>query len=289
MLEEIIATTVDLRLYTSDVKAGLTAEEIDALTEADFTEATFPGYTAASLSVVDWAIAEGNPSTAVGLTPETFTRTVGAGTETIYGYFYTRSSDGELRAFEQFKSSVQIATPGDSISITPTLNLDDREGSDVAPGMMMPIGFADAPTGWLLCDGAAVSRTTYSELFAAIGVAFGVGDGATTFNVPDMRGRFPLGQATSGTGSALADTGGQIDHVHTLAGAGAAAAVYFEGGGNTAYVREVAGVGSWTRTEQLTGGTIAGASGTSTDGAELLGDSDTENPPFLAIPWAIKT
>jgi len=49
------------------------------------------------------------------------------------------------------------------------------------------------PTGWLKANGAAVSRTTYSALFGAIGTTFGAGDGSTTFNLPDMRGQFPRG------------------------------------------------------------------------------------------------
>jgi microcystin-dependent protein len=51
--------------------------------------------------------------------------------------------------------------------------------------------------GWLACDGAAVSRTTYAALFAAIGTAYGAGDGSTTFNVPDYRGRAPVGVGTA--------------------------------------------------------------------------------------------
>lgn len=68
------------------------------------------------------------------------------------------------------------------------------------PGMMMLYGAASPPTGWLACDGSAVSRTTYSALFAIIGTTFGAGDGSTTFNLPDLRGRTPIG---SGTGSGL--------------------------------------------------------------------------------------
>jgi microcystin-dependent protein len=49
------------------------------------------------------------------------------------------------------------------------------------------------PPGWLLCDGAAVSRTTYANLFAAVGINFGGGDGIGTFNLPDLRGRFARG------------------------------------------------------------------------------------------------
>lgn len=50
-----------------------------------------------------------------------------------------------------------------------------------------------APSGWLKCNGAAVSRTTYASLFAAIGTTFGAGDGINTFNLPEMRGEFPRG------------------------------------------------------------------------------------------------
>lgn len=75
---------------------------------------------------------------------------------------------------------------------------------------------ASAPTGWLLCDGAAVSRATYLALFTKIGTLYGAGDGATTFNLPDCRGRFTLGVATAGTGSTLAGTGGSLDHTHSV-------------------------------------------------------------------------
>lgn len=56
------------------------------------------------------------------------------------------------------------------------------------------------PSGWLICDGTAVSRSTYSDLFNVIGTTYGVGDGSTTFNVPDLRGRVPIG---AGQGSGL--------------------------------------------------------------------------------------
>jgi len=74
-----------------------------------------------------------------------------------------------------------------------------------------------APTGYLLCTGTAVSRSTYSALFAVIGTTFGVGDGSTTFNLPNYSDRFPIG---SGTIGALAATGGTKDavvvsHTHT--------------------------------------------------------------------------
>lgn len=70
----------------------------------------------------------------------------------------------------------------------------------VSPGTIRISGATSPETGWLLCNGAAVSRTTYSALFAKLGTAFGVGDGSTTFNLPDLTGRAPVG---SGTGSGL--------------------------------------------------------------------------------------
>lgn len=82
-------------------------------------------------------------------------------------------------------------------------------------GSIIAYGGSSAPTGYLLCDGSAVSRSTYSDLFAVLGTTYGVGDGSTTFNLPDLRQRFPLGKAASGTGNALGATGGNIDHVHT--------------------------------------------------------------------------
>lgn len=80
------------------------------------------------------------------------------------------------------------------------LLIPDTSGSLVPPGSLLMFAGASAPDGYLLCDGAAVSRTTYNVLFAAIGTAYGVGNGTTTFNLPDLRGRGPLG---AGTGAGL--------------------------------------------------------------------------------------
>ena len=63
-------------------------------------------------------------------------------------------------------------------------------------GGMIPYAGASAPTGWLLCDGSAVSRTTYHALFQAIGTSWGAGNGSTTFNLPDARGAAPVGVGT---------------------------------------------------------------------------------------------
>lgn len=70
--------------------------------------------------------------------------------------------------------------------------------ADSPIGTILPYGGASAPSGWFLCQGQAVSRTTYSELFTVIGTNFGVGDGSTTFNLPDMRESVPKGAGLTG-------------------------------------------------------------------------------------------
>lgn len=66
-------------------------------------------------------------------------------------------------------------------------------GGGFDPGDVKWTARLSAPTGWLVCDGAAVSRTIYSALFASVGVTYGPGDGSSTFNLPDYTGRFVLG------------------------------------------------------------------------------------------------
>lgn len=109
--------------------------------------------------------------------------------------------------------------------------------ASVPPGTVLAFAGATAPAGYLLCYGQNVSRTAYAALFAALGTAWGSGDGSTTFGLPDLRGRAPFGKddmggsaasrITSGTsginGAALGATGGdqrmQAHSGHTSGGA----------------------------------------------------------------------
>ena len=86
-------------------------------------------------------------------------------------------------------------------------------GTDTAISELIPVGTmvvwgkATAPSGWLLCDGTAISRTTYSALFAQLGTVYGVGNGSSTFNLPNFRDRVPVG---AGANMSLGDQVGAL-------------------------------------------------------------------------------
>lgn len=87
----------------------------------------------------------------------------------------------------------------------------------VPTGAILASGLTAAPSGWLLCQGAAVSRTEYKTLFEAIGTAYGAGDGSTTFNVPNLQGRVPVGSGgLAASPSALGNVGGEEYHQLTI-------------------------------------------------------------------------
>ena len=106
-----------------------------------------------------------------------------------------------------------------------TVALSADVSSAVPPGTVLATARSSAPTGYLLCDGAAVSRSTYSDLFSAISTTYGTGDGSSTFNLPDLRGRVAVGKDDMGgsaagnitntgnlDGDVLGDTGGLETH-----------------------------------------------------------------------------
>ena len=117
-----------------------------------------------------------------------------------------------------------LPVTADTRSITERVNVLIRDYNTllgVPAGCVMPYAGATAPDGWLLCHGQAVSRTTYADLFAAIGTAYGPGDGSTTFNVPDLRGRIAAGRDDMG-GTDAGRLAGGVANRTTLGGAGGA-------------------------------------------------------------------
>jgi microcystin-dependent protein len=185
-------------------------------------------------------------------------------------------------------------------------------------GAVQAYAGASAPTGWLACDGSAVSRTTYAGLYAAIGTAWGSGNGTTTFNVPDLRGRAPVGAGTGAglTARALAATGGAEthtatvahthtgpSHTHTTADHQHQGPSHAHGVSIGSYVSTVSlsGGGSYTLVQGGSGSTDAAGTGwTSTNGAAATSSAGTgatsstgsasvdHMPPFAAMTYIIR-
>jgi microcystin-dependent protein len=161
--------------------------------------------------------------------------------------------------------------------------------------MMWPTG--TAPSGWLLCNGAEVSRTTYATLFAVIGTTFGLGNGSSTFNVPDYRNRMPVG---AGGLYAVAGTGGSKDaivvaHTHTVTDPGHLHAMNADG---RAVAKRLGSDASIDGTSQTAGSEDANYTGSQNTGTSTTGitlsstgtsGTDANMPPFMGIQFIIKT
>jgi microcystin-dependent protein len=99
-----------------------------------------------------------------------------------------------------------------------------RANGAAFPGMIADYAGASAPSGWLVCDGQAVSRTTYADLYAAIGTTWGGGDGSTTFNVPNLQNRFRRHRNGGSYAGAVGNLQNPANLAHTHAASGTTAA-----------------------------------------------------------------
>lgn len=165
-----------------------------------------------------------------------------------------------------------------------------------SPGMIVPYAGTSVPDPWLMCFGQAVSRTTYADLFTAIGTTYGAGDASTTFNLPDLRGRVIAGQDDMGGSSANRLTGlsGGIDgdvlggsggeQTHTLTSAESLVALplkkYTGSGGDAVNTTQL------TDTARATAGVVTGT--TTTDSLNLGGGGTHNNvQPTLILNYII--
>jgi len=168
------------------------------------------------------------------------------------------------------------------------LSITTSDGTNSLPtGAIVQYAGSSAPTGYLLCNGAAVSRTTYASLYTVIGTTYGTGDGSTTFNLPNLKDKFVLGKGS--TYATLAATGGAA--THTLTTSEMPTHLHYNGLADN----EVVGF--------IYGGTTTGVPGSATSSittedtsrtyqgiTSSVGGSSAHNnmPPYIVLNYCIK-
>jgi microcystin-dependent protein len=183
---------------------------------------------------------------------------------------FVDSADAVAANVKYENSTIKLQIGGSSVAeFTATNNTVIPTGS-----LQMFAGSA-SPSGWLTCDGAAVNRTTYAALFAVIGTTYGAGNGTTTFNLPDMRGRAPIGVGTGSglTARALADEVGAETHTLTI-------------DEMPAHSHSVVSTGY--RTNSFDSGTFVGNNTAGQTGSTGGGEDHNNMQPSLAVNFIIK-
>lgn len=139
-------------------------------------------------------------------------------------------------------------------------DLTAKISTSVPPGVIADFPTANIPIGWLKCNGAALSRTTYANLFAVVGTLYGAGDGSTTFNVPDLRALFRRGVdegrgIDNGRAIVSVQSSQNLDHGHDTPDGGALIKLY--GGGPSAGLSYSGQPGYYTTSLTRNGGSEA--------------------------------
>jgi len=251
----------------------------------------------ASASTTDLSAATGNYLDVTGTTTITALGTAAAGVERTVRFTgatdithnatslimpsgaTVKSAAGDVATFRSLGSGNWRCTSYMRAAVRPW-------NDDTTPiGSVLPYAGSTIPTYFLECDGSAVSRTTYASLFTAIGTTWGTGDGSTTFNLPDFRGRTLLGAGTGSglTARTLGGTGGAETvtlaaseipaHKHQVKSPNGST-MYKTGGGAANNVLSVAsvGIGAAYETEDNSGG----------------GSAHANMQPWAAVKWMIR-
>jgi len=173
-------------------------------------------------------------------------------------------------------------------------NLTGIEGIPTAT--VVPWTDSSVPSGFLECNGAAVSRTTYSALFAIIGTTYGSGDGSSTFNIPDLQDEVVVGKSNN---KALASTGGAntVTSTGNVGGSTANATLStaqlashsHPDGGSPRGSPQPGGNGSFFFNASNTGNAGSGSGHSHNMSANFSGDATSVLQPYLTLIYIIKT
>ena len=157
------------------------------------------------------------------------------------------------------------------------------------PGSITAFAGSTEPVGWLFCYGQQISRASYAALFAVIGTTYGVGDGSTTFNLPDLRGRIPLTKDNMGGTSANRVTDAAAD---TLGGSGGAENHTLSASEIPAHNHQIlrpGSNGSGGGTQWWQGNSVTNVGGIYTENNTGGGGAHNNMQPYLTLNYLIKT
>jgi microcystin-dependent protein len=161
----------------------------------------------------------------------------------------------------------------------------------IIPGQITMWPTASPPSGWLICDGSAVSRSTYSTLFGIVGTAFGSGDGSTTFNLPNYQGKVPMGSSSA---YSLASTGGSADavvvsHTHTATSVVTDPGHFHAANSQSVQPNITGGSGNINSASGNTSSATTGITVATTNSTTGVSGTGANLQPYLAINFIIKT
>lgn len=179
------------------------------------------------MAVIARGVKAGTGTTAFGSGTTALSAEVNTDFNTVYSLVNGNIDNANIKAAAGIESSkLSLSSIAQNVSITGDVAISGSlTVAGTIGGSLMPIGtiimFAgtSTPVGdWLTCAGQAVNRTTYAELYAAIGDTYGAGDGVLTFNLPNLKGRVAVGRDTSASEfDTLGETGGEKTHQLTTA------------------------------------------------------------------------
>ena len=152
---------------------------------------------------------------------------------------------------------------------------------------------SNLPIGYMFCDGSAISRTTYSELFSLIGTSYGSGDGSTTFNLPNYKDRVPVGYDSTQTEfNAIGKTGGNKTASHTHGLSDGWADIQLRSTGEIQYHEINVGTYTWSANYKTNGTNAGDVSATGNYGAQLGGKTESGSAstlqPYIVTNYIIK-